>query len=328
MRTSRNRPLSSVLIVSAALVLAGCASANGAEIRVSGSATVAPITQAMATQGGFDATITAEGTTAGFEDFCSGDSDINNASTPIPGEGAATDFVQLCADNDVEFIELPIGLDALSVIRNEANDFASDITLDELQAIWRPGSEVELWSDVRSDWPDEQIGLYGRADGSGTFEVFTRVVNGEVGEIRDDYRSTDDLEELASWIADDQFGMGFMGVGNYLAADEESRDSITNIDVEGVAPTLESVQSGEYDAFTRPLFIYVSVAALENEAVAEFVEYYLDEVERVLPRVYFYALPEEAYPLVQERFDARTTGSMYTDDPNAETSVLELLETQ
>lgn len=325
-RTQGSRALGTALLTAALAVLAGCASADGGGIRVTGSATVAPITQAVATQGGFAVDVAAEGTTIGFESFCRGESAVNGASTPIPGQGAMVDFVQLCADNGVDFLELPIGLDALSVIRNEENTFATDISIEELRAIWEPGSAVTTWADVRSDWPDEPIGLYGRGEGSGTFEVFTRVVNGEVGQIRDDYRSTDDLEELAAWIADDEYGLGFMGVGNYLAADEENRDRITNTAVEGVSPSLESVQSGEYDLLTRPLFIYVAIDALEDETAAEFVEYYLAEVEQILPRVFFYGLPSEAYPLVQERLDTRISGTMYGNDPDAQSNVLELLE--
>lgn len=310
----------------AVVALAGCSTANAASsIAISGSTTVQPITQAVATQGGFAVDITDEGTTDGFAQFCTGQSEINNASTPIPGASERVDYVQMCAENGVEFIELPIALDALSVIRNEANTFATDLSLEELRAIWEPESEVTTWADLRDGWPDDQIGLYGRSEGSGTFEVFTRVVSGQAGAIRDDYRSTNSLNELAAWIAEDENGLGFMGVGNYLAADEESRERITNVDVEGASPSLADVQAGRYDLLTRPLFIYVSTEALEDETVADFVEYYLDEAAGILPRVFFYALPDEAYPLVQERFADRVTGTMYGDGVAEDTLVLDLL---
>lgn len=324
--TARHRNALAALVGAMLLAVTGCTAAGGATaVEISGSATVAPITRAVALQGGIPVELSSEGTTAGFERFCAGETAINNASTPIPGAGHRIDFVQRCADGGVEFIELPIALDALSVIRNEANTFATDLTLDQLRAIWAPGSEVTRWSEVQDGWPDEPIGLYGRGEGSGTFEVFSEVVGGEPGAIRDDYATTDDLDELAVWIADDDHGLGFMGIGNYLAADEESRDRITNVAIDGVSPTLADVQAGRYATLTRPLFLYVAVDALEDEIITDFVEYYLDEVAGVLPRVYFYALPVEAYPLVRERFDERITGTLYDGVRDPEKSVLDLL---
>lgn len=304
-----------------------CSSASAEDvITISGSATVAPITRAVAAAGGYAVDVAAEGTSDGFDRFCAGETAINNASTAIPGAGQRTDYVQLCADNGIEFVELPIALDALTVVRNEANTFATDLGIDELRAIWEPDSPVRTWADVRPEWPAEPIGLYGRGEGSGTFEYFTHAVVGEAGSIRADYETTDDLEALARWIADDVHGLGFMGVGNYLAADEEIRDRITNIDVDGVSPSLTEVQAGRYAPLTRPLFLYVSVAALaDDDGVEAFVEHYLATVADVLPRVYFYALPAEAYPLVAERFTERVPGTAFGGDPFSGVSVLDAL---
>lgn len=321
----RRRPAAPVAL---ALVLAGCggaSAAGGDAIVVSGSSTVAPITMAVARDGGFSVDVAAEGTTDGFARFCAGESAINNASVAIPGQGQRVDYVQQCADNGVEFVELPIALDALTVVRNEANTHATDLTLDELRRIWEPDSDISVWSDVRPEWPDTPIGLYGRPDGSGTFEYFTQVVVGEAGTIRDDYEATDDTDELAGWVAEDEDALGFVGVGNYLAADEKYRDRITNVAVDGVLPSREDAQEGSYQPLTRPLFLYVSTAALEEDAVAEFVGYYLREVQGLLPHVYFYALPREAYPLAEQRFEERRTGSMFDGDPYRGTHVLEAL---
>ncbi|GGA75451.1 phosphate ABC transporter substrate-binding protein [Pseudoclavibacter endophyticus] len=292
--------------------LTGCATAanEGAEITVSGSATVAPITQAVADQGRFAIDLAAEGTINGFERFCAGETDLNNASTAIPEE-----FVASCAENGVDFVELPIGLDAMTLVRNEANSFATDLSMTELADIWAPDSTVTTWADVRSEWPDDEIGLYGRPDGSGTFDFFTNTVNGEPGSIRDDYQATNDMVELTSWVADDENALAFMGVGNYLEADEEQRDRITNIAIDGVMPTLEHAQSGEYTPFSRPLFIYVSLQAIEEKAaVAEFVDYYVDYVPNALPFTGFYGLGDEVTELVQARWEARTPGAMFDGD--------------
>ncbi|MBB3037538.1 PstS family phosphate ABC transporter substrate-binding protein [Hoyosella altamirensis] len=324
--TQRALPVVSVAAL-ALLVTPGCSSSEAAApIEVSGSSTVAPITEAIARDGRFDVAVTPEGTTDGFARFCNGETPINNASEAIPGPGQRTDYVAMCAENGVEYIELPIGLDALSLVRNEANDFAQDLTLDELKRIWSPDSGITRWSDIRPDWPAEAISLYGRPDGSGTFDYFTHFAVGEAGSIRSDYRATDDMAELARWIAEDENSLGFMGAGNYLAADEEYRDRIANVSVEGVAPSRSNAQDGTYQPFTRPLFIYVSASAAEDAAVADFVEYYLRTVRGMLPRVFFYALPADAYPLVQQRFDDRITGTMFGGDPFTARPIMETLQ--
>ncbi|QNG20223.1 PstS family phosphate ABC transporter substrate-binding protein [Rhodococcus triatomae] len=316
-------------IVAAAALTASLAACGGngesTPIEISGSATVAPVTAAIARDGRFAVDIAAEGTLAGFERFCAGETAINNASEAIPGAGQRIDFVQMCADNGVEFIELPIALDALSLVRNENNSFASDLTFDELSRIWSPDSDVQTWQDVREEWPDRQISLFGRPEGSATFEYFTHFVTGEAGRIRSDYRATDDMAELAGWVAEDDDSLGFMGVGNYLAADEEYRDRISNVAIDGVTPSRENAQSGRYTPLTRPLFLYVSTDMLDDPNVAEFVEYYIDTVNEMLPRVYFYALPDAAYPLVRQRFDDRVTGTMFGGDPFSDLPVVDAL---
>ncbi|MCW4351781.1 PstS family phosphate ABC transporter substrate-binding protein [Hoyosella sp. YIM 151337] len=327
--TYRRSLLSASAVALALTAVTACSSSQADSlIEVSGSSTVAPITEAIAQDGGFSVSVTAEGTADGFARFCAGETPINNASEAIPGSGQRTDFVAMCAENGVEFIELPIALDALSVVRNEANSFAADMTLTELREVWSPGSAVTRWSDIRPDWPDEPINLYGRPDGSGTFDYFTHFVVGESGEIREDYRATDDMSELARWIAEDANALGFMGVGNYLAADEEFRDRISNVAVDGVAPSRSNAQDGSYVPLTRPLFIYVSATAAADESVVALVEYYLRSVQSMLPRVFFYGLPEEAYPLVQQRFTDRATGTMFDGDPFTDRPIMEVLQAE
>ncbi|GFZ78129.1 PstS family phosphate ABC transporter substrate-binding protein [Nesterenkonia alkaliphila] len=319
------------LLGAGALALTACSGADASEgetIQISGSSTVAPITELVAADGGFDVEVAAEGTTSGFERFCAGQTQINNASEAIPGEGQPVDFVAICEENGVEFIELPIGLDSLALVRHQSNDFATELTLEELRAIWEPESTVTSWSDVRPEWPDEQIELVGRPAGSGTFDVFTHQVVGETGQIREDYRMTDDLDQLATWISEDENALGFMGIGNYYtAADDEVREQISTVEIDGVAPTLENAQNGSYTPLTRPLFIYVSTDALEtNAAVEEFVTYYVDNAYEIMPRTFFYRLAEADYGDVRDRLNSGTTGSLYEGDPFREESVTELLQ--
>lgn len=296
-------------LTTAALLLTACTPTGDSPIRVTGSATVAPVTAHMALQQRVALDMSTDGTVDGFEKFCRGESHLNNASVPIPVEQR-----ELCAENGVEFIELPIALDALSVIRHSANTAVQDITMEELGAVWAPDSGITTWSDIRPEWPDEDIVLVGRPAGSGTFSYFTRQVNGAEGEIREDYRATDDIDELTGWIAEEPRALGFMGIGNYLAADEEHRNLMSTVPVDGVEPSLAGVQDGSYRALTRPLFLYVSVDALdEREDVRAFVEKYVDDVHDELPLVYYYRLREETYAAVRARLDDRVTGSLFED---------------
>ncbi|SMG27266.1 phosphate ABC transporter substrate-binding protein, PhoT family [Corynebacterium pollutisoli] len=308
-------------VTAAAVLLTGCTPTSVDPVRVTGSSTVAPITAHMARAQQVAIEQTTDGTLDGFEEFCRGESHINNASVPITDDLAA-----LCAENDIEFIELPIALDALSVVLNSANGAVRDLTMEELGAIWAPDSAVTTWADVRDGWPDEEIVLVGRPEGSGTFDYFTTAVNGEAGQIREDYRATDDIDELTGWIAGDADALGFMGIGNYLAADEEDRNVMATVAVDGVEPSLAGVQDGSYQALTRLLFLYVSVAALEErEDLEDFVSGYLDEVHDHLPLVYYYRFQEETYDKVRARFDERVTGSLLDGVPQDDVDIEALL---
>lgn len=297
--------LTASLLAAVTVFAVGCSSNDGTlgadAIRVTGSATVEPISSYIASRYDFDAGIEAIGSTDGFEKFCNGEADINDSSVAIPA-----DFQKQCADNNVEYVELPIGLDAITIVKHRDNDFAADLTVDQLHDIWAKDSAVSKWSDIDPSWPDEEITLYGRPDGSGTLGVFKDLVlNGD--EIRDDYQATDDIQELSKWVAEDTNALSFMGIGNYLATDEENRNRIDNVNVDGIAPTAEEAKSGNYP-LARPLFIYVSKKSAEREDVDKFVTTYLDNAEAVMPRVYFYQLPEDEYGKAQKRYADRTTG--------------------
>ncbi|MCG7295709.1 substrate-binding domain-containing protein [Corynebacterium afermentans] len=271
-------------------------------IKVTGSSTVEPITSYMANRYDFNADIDAVGSTDGFDVFCAGDADINDASVSIPA-----DYQKACADADVDFIELPIALDAITLVKHRDNDWAQDLSIQQLHDIWAKDSSVTKWSDIDPSWPDEDITLYGRPDGSGTLGVFEQLVlDGD--EIRDDYQATDDIQELSKWVSEDVNGLSFMGIGNYLATEDPTRNRIDNVLVDGVAPSVDEAKSGNYP-LSRPLFLYVNEDSTKREDVNEFVTTYLDKVEAVLPRVYFYQLPEEEYDKAKKRYEDRETGA-------------------
>lgn len=280
-------------------------------IVVTGSATVEPITtyiaQHGAQRGDVNVHIEAIGSTDGFARFCNGEADINDASVPIPGPGAGVDYQKACADSGVSYVELPIALDAITLVKNAHNTWAQDLSVAQLREIWSADSQVTRWSDIDPAWPDDEIVFSGRPVGSGTLDVFTSTVLG--GEdIRDDYQATDDIDELSSWIADDPNSLGFMGIGNYLATTGTVRDRIDNVLVDGVAPGREETQSGHYP-LARPLFLYVNTDAAERDVVDRFVTNYLDKVEEVLPRVYYYQLAQQEYEQTRQRYVDRVTGA-------------------
>ena len=306
----RKRLTATVAVAAVAALAVGCGNDTtpGEDaIKVTGSSTVEPITSYMANRYDFDVDIDAVGSTDGFEVFCAGDADINDASVAIPGAGADVDYQKQCADAGVDFIELPIALDAITLVKHRDNDWAQDLSIQQLHDIWAKDSAVTKWSDIDPSWPDEEITLYGRPDGSGTLGVFEQLVLGG-DEIRDDYQATDDIQELSKWVSEDVNGLSFMGIGNYLATEDPTRNRIDNVLVDGVAPTAEETKNGNYP-LSRPLFLYVNEDSTKREDVNEFVTTYLDKVEAVLPRVYFYQLPEEEYDNSKQRYEDRQTGA-------------------
>src|SRR5215217_6734968 len=277
------------LIMALSLVLAGCGGgASGQQngggavsgnIKIEGSSTVYPITQAAAElfrQENPDARIEVggAGTSDGFEAFCKGDTQISDASRPIdPAEE-----VPVCKENGIEYIEIPIAYDGISVVVNKkGNTWATDITSEELKKIWEPSAEgkVTKWSQVRSEWPDRELSLYGPGTESGTYEYFNEVIVGNEEEVsrQGDVEMSEDDNVLVQGVSGDANALGYFGYSYY----ENNLDTLRALTVDGVKPTEDSIRSGEY-LLSRPLFIYVSTDALKkNKAVKTFVDFYVSE---------------------------------------------------
>jgi len=251
-------------------------------IEIDGSSTVFPITQKMAdvfTSGdedlGVDAiasdveiSVGVSGTGGGFRKFCAGETDISNASRPIKEEE-----MEACAASGVEYIEVLVGTDALTVVVSESNSFLSDITEEELNMIWSPEAEgtITRWSQVNASWPNAPIRLYGPGTDSGTFDFFTEEINGEGGASRADYTASENDNILVQGIQRDPNAMGYFGLSYFL----DNEESLKALSIGGVEPTPDNAKSGEYP-LARPLFIYVSEASLEKPEVQAFVEFYLE----------------------------------------------------
>jgi len=235
-------------------------------------------------------TIATSGTGGGFKAFCAGERDISNASRHIKqGEQA------LCTQNGVDFVEFNIAIDGLTVAVNPTNTFVKCLTVAELEQIWRPGSTVRTWSDVRPEWPDEPIRLYGAGTNSGTFDYFTEAIMGRVGAIRDDFSASEDDNVLVQGVEGDRNALGFFGYAYY--AENASRLKSVAVDpgTGCVSPTPASIQSGTYAPLARPLLIYVSRKSMTRSVVRDFVRFYLEHAIQYVPETGYVPLPAEVY---------------------------------
>lgn len=283
-------------------------------IEIEGSSTVIPITQAVAekfNQENPDVQIQVggAGTGDGFEAFCGGTTQISDASRPIEA-----DEIQACEENGVEFMEIPVALDGLSVVVNAQNDFAEDITLEELKTMWEPEAEGEItqWSQVRSEWPDEELALFGPGTQSGTFDFFTEFVNGEEGASRTDYQASEDDNVLVQGVSGNPNALGYFGFSYY----EQNQDVLKALAVDGVEPSADTIVSGEYP-LSRPLFIYVSTQAMEEKPeVEEFVNFYLAEenLASTVEQAQYVPLPDSLAAESRKQFEDRTTGTVYDEN--------------
>jgi phosphate binding protein len=287
------------------------------EVLIDGSSTVYPVTQAAAEEfaafaPNVQVTVGISGTGGGFERFCNGETDISNASRPIDPDEAA-----VCAENGIEFIELPVAYDGLSVLVNPANDWAACLTVEELNTIWEPEAEGEItnWSQVRSDFPDAPLNLYGAGTDSGTFDYFTQAINGEEGASRGDFQASEDDNILVQGIAGDPNALGFFGYSYYVANQDSLKlVAVDDGDGECIEPSPETITDASYQPLSRPIFIYVKAESAERPEVDAFVDFYLSESFTPIidtPEVGYVELPVETYAALAERFENRTMGSLF-----------------
>ncbi len=294
-------------------------------VRIDGSSTVFPITEAVAeefrgVQPRVRVTVGISGTGGGFKKFTIGETDINDASRPIKSTEA-----KKASENGVDYIELPVAYDGLSVLVNPENHFVDHFTTEELKKIWQPGSTVEKWSDVRPGWPDEKISLYGPGVDSGTFDYFTKAIVGKEQSCRPDFTASEDDNVLVQGIAGDRNALGFFGFAYYA----ENRSLLKLVPVDAgdgpVAPSKETINDGSYRPLSRPIFIYVSRAAAMRPEVRAFVRFYMENAALLAAEVGYVALPETVYELASERFEKGITGSIYHREESQSLSLEERL---
>ncbi|MEM1167371.1 MAG: PstS family phosphate ABC transporter substrate-binding protein [Planctomycetota bacterium] len=286
------------------------------EIRIAGSSTVGPITMAVADQFQEDypsvrVSNAVTGTGGGFKKFVAGETDISNASRPIkPSE------VDLAAANGVEFIELPVAFDGLTIAVGRSNHWCTDLTVDELKDIFLAGSTVERWSDIRTEWPDTPVELFIPGTDSGTFDYFKEVVAGKTGSIRDDVTVSEDDNVLVNGVSNTPGGLGFFGCAYYF----QNRGKLRSIPIsheggEPIPPTHDTIERGEYAPFSRPLFIYVNTRSAARPEVRAFVEFYMRNGGRIAEEVNYVQLPRTIYrQAFRSRFMLQETGTAYVND--------------
>lgn len=282
------------------------------KIAIEGSSTVYPITTRVSDEFSQEnpnvkISVGDAGSSEGFEAFCKGETDISDASRAIEAEE-----IQKCKENGVKYIELPIGLDGISVVVNAQNDFAKDITLDELDKLWGPKSKVSTWKQIRSEWPDQPIVLYGPGTESGTFDFFTDTVTGTEGASRTDYNASGDDNQLVQGVSGDPNALGYFGYSYYA----ENTDTLKALKIDGVPVKPETIITGEYP-LSRPLFMYVSTKSLKNnKAVEPFVSYYVKpgDLTKFVEDSNYVAFPKSTESETQKQFEDRTMGTIYTKD--------------
>jgi phosphate transport system substrate-binding protein len=283
------------------------ASVQAQTIKVDGSSTVYPITEAVAEEYGkvnrnVRVTVGISGTGGGFKKFTVGETDISNASRPIKATEAA-----VAVKSSIQYIELPVAYDALTVVVNKSNNWATNLTTAELKKIWEPGSKVRNWSQVRAGFPSVPLKLYGPGTDSGTFDYFTEAINGKEKACRTDFVSSEDDNVLVQGVARDRGALGYFGFAYY----EENSNKLNAVAVNGVKPSIAAVNKGTYKPLARPLFIYVSKKAAGQPHVDKFVRYYLQNTAKLSKSVGYVPLPSSIVRIVQARYNRKTPGSVF-----------------
>ena len=308
------------------------ASQETQSIKIDGSSTVYPITQKVVEEyqasqkQPVDIEVNFSGTGGGFDKFCRGETDINNASRPIQ-----LDEMEACNQSEIRYIELPVAFDALTVVVNPQNDWLDSITLEELAKIWSPEAEQKItrWSQVRPSFPDQPLNLYAPGKDSGTFDYFTEAVVGEVGSSRSDLTASEDDDVLVEGVSQDPNALGYFGLAYY----EQHANRMKAVAVDSgkgtVLPARETVEQAEYQPLSRPLFIYVNaVSAQKNKALRQFIDFYLAQASELVSEVGYVPLPEEAYLIDRVTFHRGEVGTVFDGQSQFNLTIPELLRKQ
>ncbi len=328
---NRKNAIRAAALFSLAMFMVACGVGLGGSetVDIDGSSTVFPITEAVAEEygnllgGSARVTVGISGTGGGFQKFCNGETDISNASRPIKEIE-----VERCAREGIEFIEIPLAIDGLTVVVHAENDFAQCMTVDELHTIWAPEAEdkIKRWNQVRDDWPDQKLQLFGPGVDSGTFDFFTKVINGAAQDSRGDFTASERDDVLVQGISGTKGSLGYFGFPFF----QENRDVLRAVAVDAgegcVAPTKETITDDSYQPLSRPLFIYVNREVADTGFLKDFVRFHLGEVsQKLIEEVGYVPFPPHVYELALNRFERGLTGTLFGGSNPQQGSVAEIL---
>jgi phosphate transport system substrate-binding protein len=298
-------------------------------IQIDGSSTVFPITEAVSEEfqkskkGAVKVTVGIAGTGGGFKKFCRGETDISDASRPILKAEMET-----CKQSGVQFIELPIAYDALTVIINPKNDWVKTLTIPDLKKMWEPSAQgkVTTWNQVRSEWPNNPLKLFGPGADSGTFDYFTEAIVGKAKSSRGDFTASEDDNVLVQGVANDRNALGYFGFAYYI----ENQKRLKAAPIDGgkgpVSPSAKTVEDGSYQPLSRPIFIYVSKKSLDKPEVREYVDFYLKNAPALVKQVKYVALPQNAYTIAMDHVKKGKLGTVFGGEAEVGIKIEELLK--
>ena len=283
-------------------------------IKIDGSSTVYPVTEAVAEEfqkakkGAIKVTVGISGTGGGFKKFCRAETDISDASRPILAKE-----IEVCKQNGIEYIELPVAYDGLAVMVNPKNTWVTSMTVAELKMLWEPAAQGKItkWNHIRPDWPDKKINLFGAGTDSGTFDYFTEAITGKSKSSRGDFTASEDDNVLVQGIGGDIYALGFFGLAYY----EENTEKLKLVAIDDgkgpVFPSEKTVKDGTYQPLSRPIFIYVSRKAAEKSEIKEFVDFYLKSAAKLVKQVKYIPFPDAIYKKGLDRFVKKETGTVF-----------------
>lgn len=299
-------------------------------VKVDGSSTVFPITEAMAEEfqkskkGQVQVTVGVSGTGGGFKKFCNGETDISNASRPISKKE-----MEACRSKNISYVELPIAFDALTVVVNPRNNWVKQLTVPELKTMWEPAAQGKIrnWNQVNPSWPNRPLKLFGPGTDSGTFDYFTEAIVGKSKSSRGDYTASEDDNVLVQGVATDQNALGFFGFAYYEEnAKRLKAVPIVNAQGKAVLPSRKTVEDGSYNPLSRPIFIYVNAESLKKPEVREFAEFYQRQATKLVPPTGYVPLPSRAYAANLESIRRSKIGTVFGGENKVGLTIDELLK--
>ena len=323
--------LAAAIAVLGSMAIAPIPSIAQETVKIDGSSTVFPITEAVAEdfqtskKGKIRVTVGISGTGGGFKKFCRGEIDVSNASRPILARE-----MEDCKKQGVQYIELPVAFDALTVVMNPKNTWIKSLTVADLKKMWEPAAQGKVlkWQQVNSQWPDQPLKLFGPGADSGTFDYFTEAINGRAKASRGDFTASEDDNVLVQGISRDVNGLGYFGYAYYF----ENKDKLKAVPIvnprtnQAVEPSLDAVINGTYQPLARPIFIYVNAKSLDRPEIKEFVQYYMKNAEVLVREVKYVPLPGKAYAMNLDVMERRVLGTKFGGENKVGLTIEELMK--